>query len=151
MITIDVTDRAGLIIRTRVKIKISLYSEYISRFLGMIENILISVDLVAYRVNIFVTRLAPQSLILEIPYLYSTRVQLLFNDDSMQMLLQSADGRREVRLADWLKSNPRNYSGLEVFHKQDTEEDDDDIKNQEKDILDSGNYLQKFKIIFMFY
>ncbi len=56
MIT-DVADRAGLPIRTRVKIKISLYSEYISRFLGMVENVLISVDSIAYRVNIFVTRL----------------------------------------------------------------------------------------------
>ncbi len=74
IITVDVTDRAGLAIKTRVKIKMSLYSEYISRFLGMIENVLISVDLVVYRVNIFVTRSAPQSLILEIPYLHSARV-----------------------------------------------------------------------------
>ena len=56
---IDVTDRAGLAMRTRVKIKISLYSKYISRFLEIIENILISIDSIAYRVNIFVTRSAP--------------------------------------------------------------------------------------------
>ncbi len=56
MITVDVVNRAGLIIRTRVKIKISLYSEYISRFLEMVENMLISVGLIVYRVNIFVTR-----------------------------------------------------------------------------------------------
>ena len=47
----------------------------------------------------------------------------------MQVLLRSVDKRREVRLAGWLRSNPRNYSGSEVFHKQDAEEDDDDIKN----------------------
>ena len=57
VIIIDVADRAGLVIRTRIKIKISLYSEYINRFLEMIENMLISIDLVVYRVNIFVTRL----------------------------------------------------------------------------------------------
>ncbi len=57
VIIIDVADRAGLAIKTRVKLKISLYSEYISRFLGMVENMLISVDSVACRVNIFVTRL----------------------------------------------------------------------------------------------
>ncbi len=56
IIIINVIDRAGLAIRIYVKIKISLYSKYISRFLGMIENILISVDLIVYRVNIFVTR-----------------------------------------------------------------------------------------------
>ncbi len=59
VIIIDVVDRAGLAIRTRVKIKISSYSEYISFFLGMIENILISVGSVVCRVNIFVTRLTP--------------------------------------------------------------------------------------------
>ncbi len=74
IIIINVTDRAGLIIKTRVKIKISSYSEYISRFLGIIENILISVDLIVCRVNIFVTRLTPQSFILEISYLHSARV-----------------------------------------------------------------------------
>src|SRR6266536_4204840 len=73
IIIIDVADRAGLAIRTRVKIKISLYSEYISRFLGIVKNILISVDLIVYRVNIFVIRSAPQSLILRISYLYSAR------------------------------------------------------------------------------
>ena len=83
IIIINVVDRAGLAIRTRVKIKISLYSEYISRFLEIIENVLISVGLVVYRVNIFVTRSAPQFLILEISYLHSVRVQLLFNDYSM--------------------------------------------------------------------
>ncbi len=83
IITTNVTNRAGLAIRTRVKIKMSLYSEYISRFLGIIENILISVGLIVYRVNIFVTRSAPQSFILEISYLYSVRAQLLFDDDSM--------------------------------------------------------------------
>src|SRR6266536_666831 len=56
IITINVVDRAGLAIRTRVKIKIASYSEYISRFLEMIENILISVGLIFCRVNIFVTR-----------------------------------------------------------------------------------------------
>ncbi len=74
IITINVADRAGLTIRTRVKVKMLLYSEYISRFLGMVENVLISVGLIVYRVNIFVTRLAPQSFILKISYLYSTRV-----------------------------------------------------------------------------
>ena len=59
MMTVDVTDRAGLAIRTRVKVKMLLYSEYISRFLEMIENILISIDLVVCRVNIFVTQSAP--------------------------------------------------------------------------------------------
>ncbi len=54
---IDVIDKTGLIIKTRVKIKISLYSEYISRFLEIIKNILISINLIVYRVNIFVTRL----------------------------------------------------------------------------------------------
>ncbi len=44
------------------------------------------------------------------------------------MLLRSTDGRREVRLANWLRSNPRNYSGSEVFYGQDAEKDDDDIK-----------------------
>ncbi len=73
IITIDVTNRAGLIIRTRIKIKISSYSEYTSRFLGIIENILISVDSIVYRVNIFVTRLVPQLLILKISYLHSAR------------------------------------------------------------------------------
>jgi len=75
-----------------------LYSEYINRFLGIIENVLISVDLIVYRVNIFVTRSAPQPLILGMPYLHSARAQLLFDDDSMQVLLRSTDGRREVRL-----------------------------------------------------
>jgi len=74
IITINVTNKAGLAIKTRVKIKILLYSEYTSRFLGIIENMLISVGLIVYRVNIFVTRSAPQSLILEIPYLHSARV-----------------------------------------------------------------------------
>ena len=55
MIIINVTDRAGLAIKTRVKIKMLLYSEYISRFLEMVENMLISVGLIVYRVNIFVT------------------------------------------------------------------------------------------------
>ncbi len=79
----DVVDRARLIMRTRVKVKILLYLKYINRFLGMIENILISVGSIAYRVNIFVTRSAPQPLILEMSYLYSARAQLLFNDDLM--------------------------------------------------------------------
>jgi len=83
VIITDVVDRAGLAIRTRIKIKTSLYSKHISRFLGMVENMLISVDSIVYRVNIFVTRSASQSLILEIPYLHSARAQLLFNDDSM--------------------------------------------------------------------
>ena len=122
-------DKAGLAIRTRVKIKILLYSKHTNRFLEIIENILISIDSIAYRVNIFVTRSAPQSFILKISYLHSTRAQLLFNDDSMQILFRSADGRREIHLIDWLRSNPRNYNGSKVFHKQDTEEDDDDIKN----------------------
>src|SRR6266498_2476692 len=68
MIIIDVADRAGLVIRTRVKIKMSLYSKYINRFLRMIENVLISVGLIVYRVNIFVIRLISQSFILEISY-----------------------------------------------------------------------------------
>jgi len=59
MMIVDVADRAGLAIRTRVKVKMSSYSEYISRFLKIIENVLISVDLIVCRVNIFVTRLAP--------------------------------------------------------------------------------------------
>ena len=83
IITTDVADRAGLTIRTRVKIKISSYSEHISRFLGIIENILISVDSIACRANIFVTRSAPQPLILKISYLHSARAQLLFDDDSI--------------------------------------------------------------------
>ena len=70
---VDVADRAGLTIKTRIKIKISSYSEYTSRFLGIIENILISVGSIVYRVNIFVTRLAPQLLILKISYLHSAR------------------------------------------------------------------------------
>ncbi len=74
MIIIDETDRAGLAIKTRIKIKILSYSEYISRFLGIVENILISVDSIVYRVNIFVTRSAPQSFILGISYLHSARV-----------------------------------------------------------------------------
>ncbi len=74
MITADVADKTGLAIKTRIKIKISLYSEYISRFLGMIENMLILVDLIVYRVNIFVTRSTPQFFILRIPYLHSARV-----------------------------------------------------------------------------
>ena len=74
IITINVADRAGLAIKTRVKIKISLYSEYISRFLEIIENILISVGSVVCRVNIFVTRSASQPFILKIFYLHSTRV-----------------------------------------------------------------------------
>ncbi len=57
MIT-DVADRAGLTMRTRIKIKMASYSKYISRFLGMVENILISVGLVFCRANIFVTRSA---------------------------------------------------------------------------------------------
>jgi len=56
MMIINIINRAGLAIRTRIKIKISLYSKYINRFLKMIENILISVNLIIYRVNIFVTR-----------------------------------------------------------------------------------------------
>ncbi len=56
IIIVNVADRAGLVIRTRVKIKISLYLEYISRFLEMVENILISVGLVFCRVNIFMTK-----------------------------------------------------------------------------------------------
>ncbi len=76
---------------------------------------LISVGSIFCRANIFVTRSVPQPLILGISYLHSARAQLLFNDDSIQMLLRSADGRREVHLTGWLKSNPRNYSGLEVF------------------------------------
>ncbi len=83
MIIIDVADRAGLVIRTRVKIKMSLYSKYINRFLRMIENVLISVGLIVYRVNIFVIRLISQSFILEISYFYFIRVQLLFDDDLM--------------------------------------------------------------------
>ncbi len=63
IIIINVTNKAGLAIRTRIKIKITSYSEYTSRFLGIIENILISIDLISYRVNIFVIRSAPQSLI----------------------------------------------------------------------------------------
>ena len=74
VIITDIADRAGLAIRTRVKVKISLYSEYINRFLGMIKNILISVGLIVCRVNIFVTRLASQSFILEISYFYFARV-----------------------------------------------------------------------------
>ncbi len=95
----------------------------------MIENILISIDSIFCRVNIFVTRSAPQPFILRIPYLHSTRAQLLFDDDSIQILLRSADGRREVHLVGWLRSNLRNYNGSEVFRGQDTKEDDDDIKN----------------------
>ncbi len=83
IIIINVINRAGLVIRTRIKIKISLYSEYISRFLEMVKNILILVGSIAYRVNIFITRSAPQPFILGISYLHSTRVQLLFNDDSI--------------------------------------------------------------------
>ena len=83
IITINITNRAGLTIKTRIKVKMSSYSKYTSRFLEIVENILISIDLIVYRVNIFVTRLAPQPLILKISYLYSTRAQLLFNDDSM--------------------------------------------------------------------
>src|SRR6266498_240426 len=75
---VDVADRAGLTIRTRVKVKMSSYSEYINRFLRIIENVLISVGLIVYRVNIFVTRLTPQPLVLEMPYLHSARAQLLF-------------------------------------------------------------------------
>ncbi len=73
VIIIDVVDRAGLVMRTRVKIKISLYLKYISRFLEIVENILISVDSVFCRVNIFVTRSVSQSLILGISYLYFAR------------------------------------------------------------------------------
>jgi len=91
--------------------------------------VLISVDSIFYRLNIFVTRSALQFLILEISYLYFARVQLLFNDDSIQILFRSTNGRREVYLIDWLRSNPRNYSDSEVFRGQDIEEDDDDIKN----------------------
>ncbi len=57
MIIVDVADRAGLAIKTRVKVKISLYSKYISRFLGIVENMLISIGLIFCRVNIFVIRL----------------------------------------------------------------------------------------------
>ena len=57
VIIADVINRAGLAMRTRVKVKISSYSEYINRFLGMVENMLISVGLIVCRVNIFVTRL----------------------------------------------------------------------------------------------
>ncbi len=74
MMIVDVADRAGLAIKTRVKVKISSYSEYISCFLGMIENVLISVGLVVYRVNIFVTRSAPQFFVLGMFYLHSVRV-----------------------------------------------------------------------------
>ena len=81
IIITDVADRAGLAIKTRIKIKISLYSEYINRFLKIVENILISIDLIACRVNIFVTRLISQLLILKISYLYFTRAQLLFDDN----------------------------------------------------------------------
>ena len=83
IIITNVTDRAGLTIKTRIKIKISLYSKHINRFLRIIENILISIGSIVYRVNIFVTRSAPQPLILKIPYLHSARAQLLFNDDSI--------------------------------------------------------------------
>ncbi len=83
MMIINISDRAGLVIRTRVKVKMSLYSEYISCFLEMVENVLISVNLIVYRVNIFVIRSTPQSFILEISYLHFTRAQLLFNDNSM--------------------------------------------------------------------
>ncbi len=72
--TINVADRAGLAIRTRIKIKMLSYSEHTSRFLEIIENILISVGSVAYRANIFVIRLASQPFILKIPYLYFARV-----------------------------------------------------------------------------
>ena len=58
VIIVNIADKAGLAIKTRVKIKISSYSKYISRFLRMIKNILISVGLIAYRVNIFVIRSA---------------------------------------------------------------------------------------------
>jgi len=81
MMITDVADRAGLVIRTRVKIKISLYSEYISRFLKIFKNMLISVDLILYRVNIFVTRSVSQLFIIRIFYLYFTRAQLLFNNN----------------------------------------------------------------------
>ena len=74
VIIIDVADRAGLAMRTRVKVKISSYSEYINRFLGMVENMLISVGLIVCRVNIFVTRLISQSFILEMSYLHFARV-----------------------------------------------------------------------------
>jgi len=73
IITTNVTNKAGLTIRTRVKIKISSYSKHINRFLGIIENILISVNLIACRVNIFMTRSVSQSLVLGISYLYSAR------------------------------------------------------------------------------
>ncbi len=72
VITTDVADRTGLTIKTRIKIKISLYLEYTNRFLKIIKNILISVGSIFYRANIFVTRSAPQPLILKIPYLHST-------------------------------------------------------------------------------
>ncbi len=74
MMIADVADRAGLTIKTRIKIKISLYSEYINRFLKIIKNVLISIGSIFYRVNIFVTRSAPQSFILKMPYLHSARV-----------------------------------------------------------------------------
>ncbi len=57
IIIIDVADRAGLAMRTRIKIKILLYLEYISRFLGIVKNVLISIGLISGRVNIFVIRL----------------------------------------------------------------------------------------------
>ena len=41
MIITEVTDRMGLAIKTRIKVKITLYSEYINRFLKMIENIVV--------------------------------------------------------------------------------------------------------------
>src|SRR6266536_5004488 len=80
IIIINIIDRAELAMRTRVKIKILLYSEYISRFLGMVENVLISVDSVVCRVNIFVTRLVSQFFVLGTSYLHFARAQLLFND-----------------------------------------------------------------------
>jgi len=83
MIIINVINKPRLAMKTRVKIKILLYSKYISRFLEMIENVLISIDLIVCRVNIFITQSVSQSLILKISYLYFARVQLLFNDDSM--------------------------------------------------------------------
>src|SRR6266498_5759055 len=74
IIIINVTDRAGLTIKTRVKVKMSLYSEYINRFLEIIKNVLISVGLAIYRVNIFVTRSVSSFFILKISYLHSARV-----------------------------------------------------------------------------
>ena len=47
--TINVINKTRLAIRTRVKIKISLYSKYINRFLEIVENVLMSIDLIISR------------------------------------------------------------------------------------------------------